>query len=80
MTAFAPITETQLAQARNDPAFRQKLLEQSLDALLAGVQKLRNASPASGTAGAKQMREAIELAIRLAEIIQGPNRQTNRRA
>jgi hypothetical protein len=73
MTAFAPVTEAQLARSRSDPAFRQKLLEQSLEALLAGVQKLRNAP--NGTMDAKQMREAIELALRLAEMIQRPQEQ-----
>jgi hypothetical protein len=72
MSAFAPVTEADLAQARSDPAFRQKLLEKNLQALLAGLQRLRNAGPAKGTLGAKQMREAVELAVRLAELIQGP--------
>ncbi len=80
MTAFAPVTEAQLAQARSDPAFRKKLLEQSLEVLLAGVQKLRNAAPSQGSASAKQMREAIALAVRLAEMIQGPSDRARRRS
>jgi hypothetical protein len=72
MTAFAPVTEAELVQARSDPAFRQKLLQQSLDLLLVRLQKLRNATPRNGSAGAGQMREAVELAVRLAELIQGP--------
>jgi hypothetical protein len=72
MAAFAPVTEAELAHARSDPAFRRKLLEQSLEILLAGLQKLRSAPSAQGGASAKQMREAIELAVRLAEIIQAP--------
>jgi len=72
MSAFAPVTEAELAQARGDPAFRRKLLEGSLEALLAGLQKLRSAAPAPDSAGSKQMREAIELAVRLAELIQRP--------
>lgn len=80
MTAFAPVTEAELAQARGDPAFRKKLLEQSLGVLLAGVQKLRNAAPAQGTSNAKQMREAIALAVRLAEMIQGPTERARRRS
>ena len=52
-----------------DPAFRQKLLAQNLDALLAGMKKLRGAAPSAG-AGAKQLREGVELAVRLAELIQ----------
>ncbi len=72
MSAFAPVTEVELAQARIDPAFRRALLEESLEALLAGLQKLRSAAPASDSAASKQMREAIELAVRLAELIQEP--------
>jgi hypothetical protein len=72
MSAFAPVTEVELAQARSDPAFRRKLLERSLEVLLAGLQKLRSAAPAPDSAGSKQMREAIELAVRLAELIQEP--------
>jgi hypothetical protein len=72
MNTFAPVTEAELAQARCDPLYRRKLLEESLEALLAAVHKLRNAAPAAGSAGAKQMREAIELAVRLAELIQEP--------
>jgi hypothetical protein len=79
MTAFAPVTEADLAQARRDPTFRQKLLQQNLDALLSGLQRLRNAGPAQGTLGAKQMREAVELAVRLAEMIQGPAKRAPRR-
>jgi hypothetical protein len=80
MAAFAPVTEADLAQARSDPAFRQKLLEQNLEVLLAGLRKLRSAAPREGSAGAKQMREAVELAVRLAELIQGPKQGPKARA
>jgi len=43
------------------------------------VQKLRNAAPAAQSAGARQMREAIELAVRLAEMIQGAAKPKGRR-
>ena len=73
MSAFAPVTDAELARARSDPAFRQKLLEQSLEALLAGLQKLRQtAAGRRTTPAAEQMREAVELAVRLAELIQEP--------
>jgi hypothetical protein len=70
MGTYAPVTEDELARARTDPAFRQKLLSQNMEALLAGIKKLRKA-PAAGD-GAKQIREGVELAVRLAELIQGP--------
>ncbi len=79
MTAFAPVTDSELAQARHDSAFRQKLLEQNLEVLLDGLQKLRSSAPAQGSAGARQMREAVELAVRLAELIQEPATRARRR-
>ncbi len=72
MSAYAPATDADLKRARSDPAFRQKLLEQSLETLLAGLQKLRQTAGAKDNAAAVQMREAVELAVRLAELIQGP--------
>jgi hypothetical protein len=80
MKAFAAVTDVELAKARSDPAFRQKLLEQSLEALLGGVQKLRRAASSEESGSAKQMREAIELALRLAEMIQSPAQPAARRS
>jgi len=75
MTSFSLVTDADLARARGDRAFRQKLLEQSLEALLASVKKLRRSDP-SAEANAKQLREGIELAVRLAEIIQNADGRT----
>ncbi len=69
LRAFSPVTDAELDHARRDPAFRQKLLSHSLEALLAALQKLRNAAPSAG-ASAKQIREGVQLAVRLAELIQ----------
>lgn len=74
MTPFSPVTDADLSRARVDPAFRQRLLEQSLDALLARIKKLRGATPSNG-ARAKQLREGVELAVRLAELIQNADRR-----
>ena len=71
MGTYTPVTEDELARARTDPAFRQKLLSQNMEALLAGIKKLRKVPAATGT-GDKQIREGVELAVRLAELIQGP--------
>jgi hypothetical protein len=75
MSDFSPVTDADLARARSDRAFRQKLLEQSLEALLASVKKLRKSDP-SAVANAKQLREGVELAVRLAEIIQNAGGRT----
>ncbi len=74
---FAPVTEAELAQAREDPAFRQLLLTRNLELLLGRLQKQRQASRAA-TATASQIREGVTLAVRLAELIQttgGPPRR-----
>jgi hypothetical protein len=69
MNPFSPITEAELSRARLDPAFRQRLLQQSLDALLGRLQKARRAAPLAG-ANDRQIREGVALAVRLAELIQ----------
>ena len=74
MGTYAPVTEDELARARTDPAYRQKLLSQNMEALLAGIKKLRKAPVAAAGTGDKQIREGVELAVRLAELIQGPTK------
>lgn len=67
------ITEADLARARTDPVFRQKLLTHSLDVLLGSMQRLRGTTVAAANgSNAKQLREGVELAVRLAELIQSP--------
>ena len=66
MSSFSPMTEADLSRARTDPAFRQKLLRQSLDALLDRLQKERQTQSAVA-AKPGQMREGV---TRLAELIQ----------
>jgi hypothetical protein len=69
MSSFPAVTEADLSRARTDPAFRQRLLQQSLDALLDRLQKERQ-MPRSLAAKPGQMREGVTLAVRLAEMIQ----------
>jgi hypothetical protein len=78
MGSFSPVTDSDLARARSDRAFRQTLLEQSLDTLLAGMKRLRGSGPFSAGPNAKQLREGVELAVRLAEIIQNAGDQPRR--
>jgi hypothetical protein len=70
MSPYSPVTDADLTRARTDPAFRQRLLEQSLEALLTGMKRLRGAAAPPVGAGAKQLRDGVELAVRLAELIQ----------
>ena len=69
MSSFPPVTDADLSRARTDPAFRQRLLQQSLDALLDRLQKERQ-MPSLVAAKPGQMREGVTLAVRLAELIQ----------
>lgn len=68
MANFSPITDAELVRARQDPAFRHKLLAESLDILLAELKKARKSPPAD--VKAEQIREGVALAVRLAEMIQ----------
>ncbi|MGO9702342.1 MAG: hypothetical protein ACLPX7_24125 [Xanthobacteraceae bacterium] len=70
MDPFALVTEAELAQARKDRAFRQRLLTRNLELLLGKLQTQRRAArTATATATASQMREGVTLAVRLAELI-----------
>jgi hypothetical protein len=73
MGVFLPVTDADLARARQDRTFRQRLLEDNLEALLAGMKKLRKQDPVMD-GNARQLREGVELAVRLAEIIQNAAR------
>jgi hypothetical protein len=68
MSTFPGITDDDLTRARSDPAFRQKLLTESLETLLAKIQKLRKSAQSAPSDA--QLREGVELAVRLAELIQ----------
>jgi len=69
MPNFVLVTDGELARARHDPAYRQQLLAQNLDLLLAALNKLRSANAAPGPTQATQIREGVQLAVRLADIL-----------
>lgn len=63
------VTEIELTQARNDPAFRQQFLVQNLGRLLEALKRMRRASGQdAGTA--RQIEEGAELAAKLADRLQ----------
>jgi hypothetical protein len=64
-----PLTDADLDRAKRDPAFRHKLLQESLESLLGKLQKQRQ-TPRASVATPAQMREGVTLAVRLAELIQ----------
>ena len=75
MRAVASVNEADLARARSDPTFRRKLLAASLETLLDAIKRARDAAPKEGP-DVRQLREGVELAVRLAELIQTPARET----
>lgn len=70
MAEFAMVTEEELARARREPEFRRKLLADSLDVLLATLNRMRNSKQVSDPACARQIREGVELAVKLADLLQ----------
>ena len=71
MSNFVPVSEDELARARVDSRFRQRLLSQNMEILLEGLKRARK-SPDAASSGANLIREGAQLAVRLAEIIQAP--------
>lgn len=63
------VTEDDIARARTDPEFRQQLLAQNLDRLLEALNRARRGAPDAQTAG--QIREGVDLAVKLADRLQG---------
>ena len=69
------VTDSDLARARADPAFRQRLVAESLELLISELNKLR--SVATDATQVRQLREGGDLAVQLAELLQelrGPDR------
>jgi hypothetical protein len=68
MREIALVTDEDLARSRADPAFRHRLVADNLELLLGELKRLRNGK--SDAHRAKQIREGVDLAVRLAEILQ----------
>jgi N-glycosylase/DNA lyase len=67
MHEFSLITDFDLARARQDADFRQRLLTESLERLLGELGKLQRAT--NNAARADQVREGVELAVKLADLL-----------
>ncbi|MGE0565799.1 MAG: hypothetical protein AB7O50_14925 [Pseudolabrys sp.] len=63
----ALVTDEELARARRDPEFRQKFMADHLDRLLEALNVARRS--AANPTKAKQIREGVNLAVKLAEIL-----------
>lgn len=67
-------TEEDIARARTDPAFRQELLARNLERLLAALNTARKNGDERDPAGARRIREGVDLAVKLAGRLQkGPS-------
>jgi hypothetical protein len=75
MAAFTAVTDESLERARRDPAFRRKLLSDSLEMLLATLNKVRASSPSLDKTSARQIRDGVDLAVKLADLLQTAKRQ-----
>jgi hypothetical protein len=69
MSDVALVTDDDLARARRDPAFRHQLVADSLDLLLSELNKLRARTGADADSN-RQLREGVDLAVKLAELLQ----------
>lgn len=68
MSAPALVTDDDLARSRADPEFRHRLVADNLELLLNQLNRLRNGK--TDARRAKQIREGVDLAVQLAEILQ----------
>jgi hypothetical protein len=64
----ALVTDADLARARTDPTFRHQLVAENLERLLGELNRLR--SGGVDAKRAQQIREGVDLAVRLAEMLQ----------
>ena len=63
------VTEDDIARARIDPEFRQKMLAENLERLLEMLNTMRK-NRAADPASARQVREGVDLAVKLANRLQ----------
>jgi len=75
MVDFAAVTDEDLERARQDLTFRRKLLSNHLEALLLTLNKMRAPSSAWDKTSARQIRDGVDLAVKLADMLQAAKRE-----
>lgn len=70
MVDFTTVTDEDLARARQDPAFRRKLLADNLEVLLTTLNKARNLSAKPDQECARHIRDGVDMAVKLANLLQ----------
>jgi hypothetical protein len=78
MREIALATDDDLARSRVDPEFRHRLVVENLELLLNQLNRLRSGKPDAQRV--KQIREGVDLAVQLAEILQRLEQSPARRA
>ena len=63
------VTDEDIRRARKDPTFRQQMLAENLARLLEALKRMRREGSPSPHA-ARQMREGVDLAVKLADRLQ----------
>ncbi|MBI2716898.1 MAG: hypothetical protein HYX37_20995 [Rhizobiales bacterium] len=74
------VSENDLDRARKDPEFRQQLLAHNLERLLEALNDMRKVPDNNSPDAARQIREGVDLAVKLAERLQRDNRSGGPRA
>ena len=64
------VSEDDLERARSDPEFRQQLLAHNLERLLEALNDMRKVPDNNSPDAARQIREGVDLAVKLAERLQ----------
>jgi hypothetical protein len=76
VAGFVAVSDAELERARNDPHFRQLLLTSNLQQLLTELSRHSKASSAAaGPRRALLIKEATDLAVKLADIISRMDQQ-----
>jgi hypothetical protein len=67
------VSEGDLERARSDPEFRQQLLADNLERLLQALNDMRKVPDNDSADAKRQIREGVDLAVKLAERLQRDN-------
>jgi hypothetical protein len=70
MSDFVVVTDADLERARHDPEFRRELLTASFERLIARLEAMSEAPAEPDSPEARQGREGLDLAVKLANILQ----------
>lgn len=70
MVEFTAVTDEELKRARQDPALRRKLLSNNLEVLMSKLNSLRASTRGLDQNSARQIREGVDMAVKLSEMLQ----------